>query len=570
MALELNAEEPSEITSTEYDDVLASILCNVESGHERPLSDLSDEQVRALTKLAYHEVIELQRLEDKVRNAIRDRGDGEPKALKFNLNAYRKHAREQRRRFEEDKLRRAKMALRNGRIEDNAKPDEEVQRVLDAAPGHQETQVKLYSQSSFLKCIGLLEAHRRGRIFYDGFYNNIFTDWEGGANDRVIQVVAIDDSFVLSVLEWMQLNDAALAKSCSDTTVRQAIQHFSRQDIRNEPRDWLKSLNWDNTPRLSSWLSNVYGVEQDKAGYHAAVGRCWLVSMAARIMNPGCKVDTMAVLIGRQGNRKSTSLRILGGKWYKTINTSIDKYADFLATLSGTLVAEIAELDAISRAADSRVKSMLSTAVDVYRPPYGRTTQEFKRTAVLAGSTNEKGNWHKDDSGGRRYWPIECDGDIDTDWLEENRDQLFAEALVLYDGGRGCWWDVPEDAQRARIEDHHTTDPWQEKIERWLTEAPLWTGASCDVERDFGDVTSHDGGKYWGTVITTARVMSECLQLSVDRQNRVTSVKVAQCMRNLGFELVAQRVSGHSPKKVWIVTRSSVIEDAQFTLLPSA
>jgi hypothetical protein len=126
---------------------------------------------------------------------------------------------------------------------------------------------------------------------------------------------------------------------------------------------------------------------------------------------------------------------------------------------------------------------------------------------------------------------------------------------VIYDGGKGCWWDVPEAAQKRRIEEHHTVDPWQEKIERWLNETPLWTGHDCDVDKDFGDVTSGDGAKYWGTVITTSRVMSECLQVPVERQNRVTSNKIAQCMRNLGFEQVAQRVSGHSPKRVWIVTR---------------
>lgn len=556
MPVTLEAEEPSEITEIELAAVTQKLLEAVEQGFSNPLTNLDDADNSLMIKLAYHDEFELTVLEDKVRQAIITRGDGEPTARRFNLTRYRKAAREQRRRFEAASELRAKMALRNGKIEDGAKPDEELKAALDASD-QPSTQAKLYSVSSFLKCVGLLEAHRRGRIWYDEFHNNIFTDWDGSSVDQVITQRTVDDKFVLKVMEWVQMLDINLAKQASETTIRQSIQHFAHSDVRSEPRDWITKLEWDNTPRLSIWLSAVYGVEPDNDGYHAAVGRCWMTSMAARIMQPGCKVDTMPVLIGPQGNRKSTSLRILGGKWYKTINTSIDKYADFLMTLSGALVAEIAELDAISRAADSRVKSMLSTAVDVYRPPYGRTTMEFKRTAVLAGSTNDEGNWHKDDSGGRRYWPIECRGEIDTAWLEANRDQLFAEALVYYDGGRGIWWDVPKDAQARRIEEHHVSDAWQDKIEKWIAAhaMELWLGQDSEVEKDFGDPTSADGSKYWGTVVTTSRVAAQCLEISVERQNRVTQVRVAVAMRNLGFEQLAQRVSGHSPRRVWITKR---------------
>jgi predicted P-loop ATPase len=565
------AEPGEEITNLELEGLTARLLAGVADGLSvtHLFGVLDDHDNALMTRLAYHDEFELTQLEDKVRAAILDRGEAERVSSKFNLTRYRKAAKVQRERFREAKERRAAMALRNGKIDDNAKPDEEVSRVLDETQDPH-TQVKRYSQSAYLKSIGLLEIHFRGRIWYDDFYNNVFTDWNGQELSKRGTQRPIDDAFILGLYEWLQLNDINLAKSLSEGTVRQAVQHFSRQDTRNEPRDWITRLQWDGNPRLSTWLSKVYGVDQDEEGYHAAVGRCWMVSMAARIMEPGCKVDTMPVLIGPQGNGKSTSLSILGGPWYKTINTSIDKYADFLMSLSGTLVAEIAELDAISRAADSRVKSMLSTAVDVYRPPYGRTTEAFKRTAVLTGSTNDKGNWHKDDSGGRRYWPIEVDGEIDLQWVMDNREQMFAEALVLYDGGKGQWHEVPKEAQTRRIGDHHVTDAWQEKIERWIGAHAmgLWLGQDSEVEKDFGNPAEHESTKYWGTVLTTSRLAAECMEIAPERQTRVTQVRVAQAMRNLGFELIAARVSGHSPKKVWI-TRRYEIDEFGLKLLPS-
>lgn len=41
---------------------------------------------------------------------------------------------------------------------------------------------------------------------------------------------------------------------------------FGYQDILNEPREWLQSLEWDGTQRLKDWLVEVYGVERDSHG----------------------------------------------------------------------------------------------------------------------------------------------------------------------------------------------------------------------------------------------------------------------------------------------------------------
>ena len=47
-------------------------------------------------------------------------------------------------------------------------------------------------------------------------------------------------------------------------------------------------------------------------------------------------------------------------------------------------------------------------------------------------STTNLDDWGKDETGGRRFWPCRCDGEIDLAGIEAVRDQLWAEAVALY------------------------------------------------------------------------------------------------------------------------------------------
>lgn len=571
--LNTDLEEPSEITSIELEEITAKLLDNVAQAMENVFRHLDDRENNILMRLAYHDAFELEMLQDKVRDAIRERGDGEPAANRFTMSRYKQYAKATRKKFEEGKRIRAEMEIRGIRVVDGSAPDPEVDEIKRAAPGDTKTQAKLYSSSAFLKAMGTLQAQRKGRVWFDEFHNNFFTDWLGASDDRVVPAFPIDDAWILNCYEWLLMCDVRLASSLSKGPAEDAIHQFGYQDRRNEPREWLKGLKWDNTPRLCHWLMKTYGVADDRHGYHAAVGRCWIVAMVSRIMVAGSKVDTMPVLIGPEGTEKSTSLEILGGKWYATVNTSADKLQDFLMILNGKLLVEIAELDAISRSTDTRIKTLLSTATDNFRPPYGRVTKEFARTAMLSGSTNDL-SWHKE-GGVRRYWPVVCRTKIDTAWLRENRDQLFAEAKALYDRGHskasepGCWWDVPESEQERRVIEHTQGDPWQDQLQAYIDSHTLWTGPDCDVPRVFGDPASTESEKRWGTVITTSRLLTEALVVPIERQNRSSSIKVAQGMRNMGFEHVKVRVNSTKTAKLWIVPQLGEGEFSQLSLLPS-
>ena len=68
---------------------------------------------------------------------------------------------------------------------------------------------------------------------------------------------------------------------------------------------------------------------------------------------------------------------------------------------------EIAELASMSRAEIERVKAFITRKVDRFRPSYGRRVIEVPRQSIFIGSTNAD-TYLKDETGGRRFWPIRC------------------------------------------------------------------------------------------------------------------------------------------------------------------
>jgi predicted P-loop ATPase len=418
-------------------------------------------------------------------------------------------------------------------------------------------QAKAQADSVFLRATYMLETARKGRIWFDDFYGDFFTDWDGTSSDVVIPSRRIEDAFYLRAFEWLQMQDTRLAKS-GKANARDAVQRVADDDHRNEPREWIRGLQWDGVERLPTLLSVVYGTPNDE--YNRAVGRCWFVSMVARIMEMGCKVDTMPVFCGEQGTSKSTALEIIGGKWHRDINTKASDGKDFFINLRGVLVAEIQELDAFLRSDDSQIKAILSTRKDVYRPPYGHAEREFPRSCVFAGTVNVPG-WHRDYTGGRRFWPVHCGGDINLAWLRENRDQLFAEALARYERGEK-WWDVPGDMQAAMLAEHYTADPWEERIERWLESnaGRLYTGPRCGVAPIKGDPSAAEEAEHWGTLITTNRLLIEACKVDPSRLTKRESIRATQVMTRLAWKSAPVKVKFGGKwknERAWIATQLS-------------
>lgn len=311
------------------------------------------------------------------------------------------------------------------------------------------------------------------------------------------------DTDLIALQEYLQL--VGLPRVTKDT-LHDSVTRRAQECTFHPVRQYLDGLTWDGRPRLVSWLHTYAGAADTR--YSALVGKMFAVSMIARIYEPGCKVDHMLVLEGPQGAMKSTLCRILGGEWFSDCMPDVTNGKDASIHLAGKWLIEVAEMSALSRAEDAALKAFLTRQAERFRPPYGRTEVNIPRQCVFVGTTN-KGAYLRDETGGRRYWPIKV-GRIDVDALTRDRDQLLAEALQAYRDGFP-WWPKAEferDCIRPEQEDRYDGDVWEALIARHL--------AGCQR------VTVHD--------VAMGGLGFDKSKISRADQNRITA-----CLERLGW-----------------------------------
>jgi predicted P-loop ATPase len=372
------------------------------------------------------------------------------------------------------------------------------------------------------------DAALQGRIAFNEFSQRMIArcplPWDDGTELR--DWTDTDDIELAAYIQAEGLNVAT-------ETVRQGVSAFAARNKFHPVVEYLGGLNWDSTSRIERWTIDHLGTSDCR--YNREVGGRWLIGAVARVMKPGCKMDTALILEGPQNLGKSSALRILAvnSEWFTDHMPELG-HKDSLEQLQGVWIIELAELDAMRRPEVSRVKSFMSAAVDRFRPSYGRRAVTFPRQCIFGGTVNpqEEAGYLKDSTGNRRFWPIECTS-INLDSLASVRDQLWAEAVVAYHRG-DPWWLNPQEQDELAAEEQEARrheDEWEAPVERWI-----W--ATREYMR--GEDGGPDGFEWHPrsaplTVTTVAEVLEELFGLQPALHDTLKQKRTGQALRLIGF-----------------------------------
>ena len=240
----------------------------------------------------------------------------------------------------------------------------------------------------------------------------------------------------------------------------------------------LESLpQWDDAERVEGMLCNTLGAAWSPLAEWASVAIP--LGVIQRAYEPGSKLDEMVVLIGPQGIGKSTLLKELfwpdmrelfgdGLQWDVPAKTQVEAFL-------GRAIVEASEMVGRGRAEIENMKAVITRQDDgAVRMPYARAPEPLPRRCIIVGTTNNETDLPNDPSGNRRFVPIVLTKGCDVEaWMSECRNQLWAEALAMYEAGRRA--NLPRElhaAQREVAEVHRDRDDVIEDAIGLLGEGP--------------------------------------------------------------------------------------------------
>lgn len=300
-------------------------------------------------------------------------------------------------------------------------------------------------------------------------------------------------------------------------------------------------------------LSNIATNYLDtKDELYDAMVRATLIAAVQRTYEPGCMFKTVLVFKGGQDIGKSSVVRNLAGPDW-VCDTSQDNDKDFLQTIHSGWIYELAEMDSItSRKEAGKLKNLISSPKDSFRPPYGRTIEPHKRQSVFIGTSN-RDDFLRDETGACRWWVVELphnanrDFHINHDRIREDRDAIWKAAVLAYQAGELPVLTSKQQAESNRRNLGFELDhPWEDYIIQWLEKPGTPAAFTTEQCFHFSGCAGHDPD-------AMRAGMYSCGVQYLSPVPQRDAVEVGKILRRLGYvkDKHQLRENGKKLKRMW-------------------
>jgi putative DNA primase/helicase len=307
----------------------------------------------------------------------------------------------------------------------------------------------------------------------------------------------LEDHFDTEAVRWLERRGLMVKPDL----VRRVVDTIARCNSYHPVRDYLESFPaWDGKPRIGSWLIDSCGVESSECKSEPLCS-----GHRRKVSDLCCCTDNGPGLQSRphpSARRRARHRQIncrSHSRW-RMVHRSTRRNG-------GPRM-----LPSLGRSESAREKAFISQQTERFRLPYGHRLVQVPQQCVFVGTTNAD-TWLKDETGGRRFWPVRCRR-INLEALKRDRDQLWAEALACYRGSAPWWIEDAGVIQKAIEEQRgrYFDDVWQDKV----------------IQHAEGE-SALPAGKPRGSV-SIAEILQR-LGVETAKQDQAAANRVARCLK---------------------------------------
>jgi len=322
------------------------------------------------------------------------------------------------------------------------------------------------------------------------------------------RVASDPDQLINSLIEWMgqnymvrvnsitrmieeKNNGLELKKERMNTIYLKARICFNSKEV---TKDLIESIIFsDNTPEfnpISEYIDknrhrnstgnidNIIRSVNTNTDHADSFMKKWFVSIIAAY--DGNPVRSVLALVGGQNSGKTEFFRrLLPAKINKYYAESkLDAGKDDEMLMCQKLVVMDDEMGGKSKQDERRFKELTSKNIFSLRAPYARYNEDFKRLAILCGTSNDS-NVINDPTGNTRILPVNVLSIDHELYNSVDKDEFFMELVRLYESGFEWKLNKEDLAGLRTVSEEYEVMPFErELIQKFFKSASLGGGYS--------------------------------------------------------------------------------------------